>query len=87
MIIKNKLKGHKKIVNDLKELIPIENSNYNPKLLSCSDDATIRIWDLVYFYCENIINLENYSFLFCINIMSKNEIIALDNENILHIIE
>ena len=47
MILKNKLKGHKKIVNDLKELIPIENSNYNPKLLSCSDDATIRIWDLV----------------------------------------
>jgi WD40 repeat protein len=87
MILKNKLKGHKKIVNDLKELIPIENSNYNPKLLSCSDDSTIRIWDLVYFYCENIINLENYSFLFYINIMSKNEIIALDNENILHIIE
>ena len=87
MVMKTKLKGHKKIVNDIKELKPLENSNYNSKLISCSDDKTIRIWDLINFYCEYIICLDNYGFLFELNILPKNEIMALDNENVLHVIE
>ena len=87
MIMKNKLRGHRKIVNDIKELIPLPDSNYNTKLLSCSDDKTIRIWDLIKFYCEYIISFEKYSFLFSLNILPDKEIIALDNENIIHIID
>ena len=87
MVMKTKLKGHKKIVNDIKEIIPLENSNYNSKLVSCSDDKTIRIWDLIKFYCEYIICLENFDFLFELNILPKNEILVLDNENMLHVIE
>ena len=87
MILKFKLKGHKKIVNDIKELIPLENSNYNQKLISCSDDKTIRIWDLIKFYCEKIISIEKSSFMFFLNILPNKEIIALDNENVMHIID
>ena len=87
MIIKNKLAGHKKIVNDIKELIPLQDSNYNTKLVSCSDDRTIRIWDLIKFYCEYIICFEKYSVLFELNILPNKEIMALDNENIIHIID
>ena len=87
MILKIKLKGHKKIVNDLKELIPSENSNYNPKLISCSDDKTIRIWDSIKFYCEKIISIEKSSFMFFLNILPNKEIIVLDNENVIHMIE
>ena len=87
MLIKNKLIGHNKIVNDIKELVPLENSNYNTKLVSCSDDKTIRIWDLVKFHCESIINLENRSFLFVLNILPDKEIMTLDNENIIHFID
>ena len=87
MIIKNKLTGHKKIVNDIKELIPLQDSNYNTKLVSCSDDKTIRIWDLIKFYCEYIICFEKYSVLFELNILPNKEIMALDNENIIHIID
>lgn len=87
MIMKIKLKGHNKIVNDIKELIPLENSNYNSKLISCSDDKTIRIWDLVNFHCESIIYLEKYSFLFALNILPNKEIMILDNENNIHFID
>ena len=87
MVIKNKLVGHNKIVNDIKELIPLENSNYITKLISCSDDKTIRIWDLVKFHCESIINLEKRSFLFVINILPEKEIMTLDNENVVHFID
>ena len=87
MIMKTKLKGHNKIVNDIKELIPLENSNYNSKLISCSDDKTIRIWDLVNFHCESIIYLEKYSFLFALNILPNKEIMILDNENNIHFID
>ena len=87
LILKIKLKGHKKIVNDLKELIPSENSNYNPKLISCSDDKTIRIWDSIKFYCEKIISIEKSSFMFFLNILPNKKIIVLDNENVIHIIE
>ena len=87
MIIKNKLTGHKKIVNDIKELTPLQDSNYNTKLVSCSDDRTIRIWDLIKFYCEYIICFEKYSVLFELNILPNKEIMALDNENIIHIID
>ena len=87
MLIKNKLIGHNKIVNDIKELVPLENSNYNTKLVSCSDDKTIRIWDLVKFHCESIINLENRSFLFLLNILPDKEIMTLDNENLIHFID
>ena len=87
MLMKTKLKGHNKIVNDIKELIPLENSNYNSKLVSCSDDKTIRIWDLVNFHCESIIYLEKYSFLFALNILPNKEIMILDNENNIHFID
>ena len=87
MLMKNKLKGHKKIVNDLKEIIPLENSNYNAKLVSCSDDKTIRIWNLIKFYCEYVISLENNNFLFSLNVLPNREIMALDSENIIYLID
>ena len=87
MIIKNKLIGHNSIVNDIKELIPSENSNYKTKLISCSDDKTIRIWDLVNFFCETIISLNKSSFLFTLNILPEQEIMTLDSENIIHFID
>ena len=87
MLIKNKLIGHKSIVNDIKELIPSENSNYKTKLISCSDDKTIRIWDLVNFFCETIISLNKSSFLFTLNILPEQEIMTLDSENIIHFID
>ena len=87
MIMKAKLLGHKKIINDIKELIPLNNSNYKSKLISCSDDNTIRIWDLIRFDCDLIINLENQGLLYKINILPNKEIMALTNDNSIYIIE
>ena len=87
MVKKTKLIGHKKIVNDIKELTPFPNSNYDSKLISCSDDKTIRIWNLINFCCETIIHFEKSYFLFTINILPDKEILAVDSENLIHIIE
>ena len=87
MIMKAKLIGHKKIINDIKELIPLNNSNYKSKLISCSDDNTIRIWDLFRFECDLVISLENQGLLYKINILPNKEIMALTNDNSIYIIE
>ena len=87
MIMKTKLIGHKKIINDVKELIPLNNSSYKTKLISCSDDNTVRIWDLNKFTNELAIYFEKISLLYKINIFPDKKIAALTNENIIFIIE
>jgi WD40 repeat protein len=87
MINKNQLIGHGDIINDIKELIPLSNSNYNTKLISCSDDGTVRIWDLIKFNCELIICLDKRGILCNLNILPDQEIMALTNENMIYIIE
>ena len=87
MIMKSKLKGHKKIINDIKELIPLNNSSYTTKLISCSDDNTIRIWNLIRFTCDLTISLENRGLLYKLNILPNQEIMALSNNNSIYIIE
>ena len=44
-------------------------------------------WDLIKFYCEKIISIEKSSFMLFLNILPNKEIIALDNENVMHIID
>jgi len=87
MIMKEKLIGHKNIINDIKELIPLNNSSYKTKLISCSDDNTIRIWNLIKFTCDLIILIENGGLLYKLNILPNKEIMALSNENYIYIIE
>ena len=87
MIMKTKLTGHKKIINDIKELIPLPNSSYTTKLISCSDDNTIRIWNLNKFTNELVIYFEKISLLCRINIFPDKKIVAITNENIIFIIE
>ena len=87
MIMKTKLIGHKKIINDIKELVPLNNSSYSTKLISCSDDNTIRIWNLNKFINELVIYFEKISLLYKINIFPDKKIVALTNENIIFIIE
>ena len=87
MIMKTKLTGHKKIINDIKELIPLPNSSYTTKLISCSDDNTIRIWNLNKFTNELVIYFEKISLLCRINIFPDKKIIAITNENIIFIIK
>ena len=86
MIMKEKLIGHKNIINDIKELIPLNNSSYKTKLISCSDDNTIRIWNLIKFNCDLIILIENGGLLYKLNILPNKEIMALSNENYIYII-
>ena len=87
MIMKTKLIGHKKIINDIKELIPLPNSSYTTKLISCSDDNTIRIWNLNKFTNELVIYFEKISLLCRINIFPDKKIVAITNENIIFIID
>ena len=87
MAMKTKLTGHKNIINDIKELMPLNNSSYKTKIISCSDDNTVRIWDLNRFICELVIEFENRGILCQIEILPKKEIMALTNENIIYIIE
>ena len=87
MVMKTKLAGHKKIINDIKELIPLKNSTYKSKLISCSDDNTIRIWNLIKFNCDLIISLENQGILCKLNILPNKEIMTIANDNSIYIIE
>ena len=87
MVNKTKLIGHKNIINDIKELVPLNNSNYKTKLISCSDDGTVRIWDMIKFNCDLIIQLNKGGILCNINILPNKEIMALTNENLIYIIE
>ena len=87
MVNKTKLIGHQNIVNHITELIPLNNSNYKTKLISCSDDNTIRIWDLIHFNCDLIITLESQGFLCKLNILPNKEIMALTDDNSIYIIE
>ena len=87
MIMKTKLIGHQSIINDIKELIPLNNSNYKSKLISCSDDNTIRIWDLIRFDCDLVICLENQGLLGKLNILPNREIMALTDDNSIYIIQ
>ena len=87
MVNKTKLIGHKSIINDIKEIVPLNNSNYNTKLISCSDDGTVRIWDMIKFICELSIQLDKGGILCNINILPNKEIMALTNENLIYIIE
>ena len=75
------------IINDIKELIPLNNSNYKSKLISCSDDNTIRIWDLIRFDCDLVICLENQGLLGKLNILPNREIMALTDDNSIYIIQ
>ena len=87
MTMKTKLIGHKNIINDVKELIPLKHSSYKTKMISCSDDNTVRIWDLNRFVCELVINFEKGGILCTLNILPEKEILVLTNENIINIIE
>ena len=87
MIMKSKLIGHKKIINDIKYLIPPKNANYKYKIFSCSDDLTVKLWDLVQFKCFLTISLECSGILCNINFLHDKELIVLTNENKINIIE
>ena len=88
MITKTKLVGHTKVINNIKELVPLDNSSYKTKLISCSDDNTTRIWDLIKFNCDLVISFERQVGLLCkLNILPNKEIMVLTNENSIYIIE